>query len=250
MAIKVLGVPGEKLLPDERGTADFILLNYPLFPFATAADYVAFMANPVAFRAAHPETVEMFGAIEGQKIDSLLDVTWHSTTPYRLGPDRIVRYALAPDTPARAVDLVPTTGPDRFRLDLLRRLGASNDGGASFTLFVQERPASMQTDDPRVPWPLASDEASRGAGATPRQACAKLYLSGQDFDNPSRRAFGESLSFSPWHTLAEHEPVGEINLIRRAVYLAVARLRADHAGLASMEPTGDGAERFVATKST
>jgi hypothetical protein len=36
---------------------------------------------------------------------------------------------------------------------------------------------------------------------------------------------GENLSFSPWHGLTEHEPLGDINDARGRVYLAISRYR-------------------------
>jgi len=37
--------------------------------------------------------------------------------------------------------------------------------------------------------------------------------------------FGENMSFSPWHSLAAHEPLGEINEARRRVYPAISQFR-------------------------
>ena len=40
---------------------------------------------------------------------------------------------------------------------------------------------------------------------------------------PGKR--GQSLAFSPWHALEAHRPVGEVNEVRKAVYLASQQLR-------------------------
>ena len=47
----------------------------------------------------------------------------------------------------------------------------------------------------------------------------------QDFETDERRALCESLTFSPWHGLAEHRPLGGINRLRRPVYDASGRHR-------------------------
>jgi hypothetical protein len=39
------------------------------------------------------------------------------------------------------------------------------------------------------------------------------------------RAIGERLSFSPWHGLKAHEPLGAINRARRQVYRTIAAVR-------------------------
>ena len=38
---------------------------------------------------------------------------------------------------------------------------------------------------------------------------------------------GEDMSLRPWHTIAEHEPFGSINHLRRKVYEAIATFRHD-----------------------
>jgi hypothetical protein len=45
----------------------------------------------------------------------------------------------------------------------------------------------------------------------------------QDLGSPDGRALAEeceAMAFSPWNALAEHRPMGGINRLRRAVYLA------------------------------
>ena len=41
MAVKVRGLPGASLAPDEPGTQDFLMVNSAVFPFANVADYLA-----------------------------------------------------------------------------------------------------------------------------------------------------------------------------------------------------------------
>ena len=36
---------------------------------------------------------------------------------------------------------------------------------------------------------------------------------------------GENMSFNPWHSLQDHQPLGSINALRQAVYLAIADFR-------------------------
>jgi hypothetical protein len=54
---------------------------------------------------------------------------------------------------------------------------------------------------------------------------ATIEILPQEFDVPERQEFDESLSFTPWHTLPAHEPVGSLNLSRRKVYQEVAKTR-------------------------
>lgn len=54
---------------------------------------------------------------------------------------------------------------------------------------------------------------------------ATITIPPQDFETDERRALCESLTFSPWHGLAEHRPLGGINRLRRPVYDASGRHR-------------------------
>ena len=58
---------------------------------------------------------------------------------------------------------------------------------------------------------------------------ATLTIGVQDLDSPEGRALAEeceTMPFSPWNALAEHRPMGGINRLRQAVYLASQAKRA------------------------
>ncbi len=55
-------------------------------------------------------------------------------------------------------------------------------------------------------------------------------------DGPRLLARSEDLSFSPWHGLTEHEPLGGINRVRRRVYEVMSKLRHDRNGRSQVEP--------------
>ena len=59
----------------------------------------------------------------------------------------------------------------------------------------------------------------------PFTTVATLTIPLQDFDSPERRAACEALFFTPWHGLAEHQPLGGINRMRKAVYEASSSFR-------------------------
>ena len=51
-------------------------------------------------------------------------------------------------------------------------------------------------------------------------------------------AFGENISFNPWHALEAHRPLGTINETRRDVYLTISRIRRANGGVEMREPDG------------
>jgi hypothetical protein len=63
---------------------------------------------------------------------------------------------------------------------------------------------------------------------SPFRKVATVRIFAQDLDSPEMRAFRascETLSFSPWHALAVHKPLGGINRLRRVAYEQSVRHR-------------------------
>ena len=60
---------------------------------------------------------------------------------------------------------------------------------------------------------------------SPFQTVASITINNQDFDNPESLAHCERSSLNPWQNLAEHEPLGRMNEVRRLVYANAAKLR-------------------------
>ena len=61
----------------------------------------------------------------------------------------------------------------------------------------------MPIEDPTVEWKSAWERV------------ATIEIDAQDFDFPERWEWGNKLSFSPWHALDEHRPLGGINRARK-----------------------------------
>jgi hypothetical protein len=94
----------------------------------------------------------------------------------------------------------------------------------------QGDPERMPVEDPTIRW---SERAS------PFLTVATIRIPPQEFTSEAQQAFAENLSFTPWHSLPEHQPLGGINRVRRDVYEAISRLRHEANGVPRREPTGD-----------
>ena len=239
MAIKLLGVPGPKVLEDERDaeTQDFILANNDAFFVRSAKDYAAFAQAFTSgrllsfFFGLHPlhcrlrELSNMLTAV-GKRITNPLQTRYWSQTPYRLGP-HAVKYSARPLSPA--LDPVPDApGPDFLRQAMAATL-RREEIVFEFMVQVQTDPIRMPVEDPTVVW----DER-----VSPFQCVAILHIPIQECDTPERCAFAENLSFNPWHSLPEHRPLGNTNRIRRQVYEAISGIRHSRNGVPSNEPRG------------
>lgn len=229
VAVKLLGVEGQPLLPDEReaGTQDFLLADSPAFFLKDLNDYVPFsLALKRAKESSLGRIAFILRVLLGwyppwsllrralrKKPDSPLRSWYWSQTPYALGPLE-VKYALRPDL--SLTPKPPDSGSkDRLRDALVHQLSGSE---ARFDFLVQRRtdPSSMPIDDASVEW-----DASRA----PYEKVATLRIPAQTFDFPEMRAFAEDLSFTPWHAVAEHRPLGAVNRTRRVIYEAISALR-------------------------
>jgi hypothetical protein len=51
--------------------------------------------------------------------------------------------------------------------------------------------------------------------------------------------FAKKLSYNPWHTIAEHRPLGNQSRARKRMYLELSTLRHNMNNVPHYEPTGD-----------
>jgi len=228
MAIKVMGVAGSR-----SGTQDLVMINHPTFFVANVSDYVAFnqAANPFRFfipdlNPLHAHLRDMLIAltIAAQRVSNPLNSRYWSMTPYLYG-DRPCKFSARPTGPPSP--FADRSTPDFLRDNLVKALDAG-DAAFEFCVQLQADPASMPVEDPTIEW------REQDAPFVP---VARLTIPRQGFDTPERRAFGENLSFTPWHGLDAHRPLGGINRVRRTVYEAISGLRHELNGTVSVEPT-------------
>lgn len=233
MALKLLDVPGEKLLsnPAHTNEQDFVMFNHPAFFVRDVAEYKSnFGAQAEGKKALaffpdwDPRNWEIRHLIIALKTlapapHSPVATTYNSIAPFKLGPHNI-KYRVIP-TPERCPDYaLPTPNkdlPNFLRSALYQQLSLDRTP-ACFALQVQrQNPAYyMPIEDPSIEW----DES-----ITPFETVAKIELPAQDFDSREQNLFCDNLSFNPWHSLPEHRPIGGINRLRKAVYEAVSVYR-------------------------
>jgi len=228
-ALKVMDVPGEKLLAAEKDetTQDFIMINSQTFFVRTIADYGDFMAfmgrgdrygwflGGWSWKPWRWHVRELYLAMKTLKATpaSLLQTQYHSLSAYRFGPDRYVKYSARPCEKKRPPRRNKT--PNMLREELKDEL---SKGEGCFDLLVQfQVPGkNMPVEDTTVLW---SEKDS------PFVPVAKVTIPRQDFDTAEQNAFCENLSFTPWHALPAHEPVGVMNRVRKALYQEISRYR-------------------------
>ena len=68
---------------------------------------------------------------------------------------------------------------------------------------------------------------------------ATLRLFRQKFDSPEQMKFARILNYNPWHTIAEHRPLGNQSRARKRMYDELSQLRQRQNAVEHYEPTGD-----------
>ena len=164
-------------------------------------------------------------------VDSVLATTVWSVLPSRLGDKLHAKYKLAPDSVPPGRWAPDKDDPFFLRDDLQGRL---RSGDARWRFYVQ-----LAVDDDRTPLDRATVRWREQD--SPPVHVATLIVPQQDIEARGQAAYGENLSFTPWQTLPEHEPVGSIAQARRAVYAASAAARRNTNGV----PLGPISGTFV-----
>lgn len=241
MAIKLMGVPGPKLIGDEQNTQDFIMINHPVFFMDDPMAYVTLIkkvgsSNPLVKLSA-PLSLGLKGGliardILAKKIANPLDTRFWSMVPYRLGDDQSKQAIKFSARPCQTRENEPTKEdtqhPSFLRKAMQERLNAEE---GCFEFLVQPRTTpSMSVENSMVEWK---------EGEAPFIKVATITIPKQVFDKPAQHTFCENLSFSPWHATAEHRPLGGVNRVRRVVYDTISAHRHGMNGAPRQEPTGD-----------
>jgi len=250
MAIKLMGVEGETLLKEPGGeTQDFLLINQPMFAFPDVAEYDAFTRLqvekkdnprdffPLFFDPKNPARLKILGIVTGviqpTQLANPLDAAYFSASPFLFGKEKAAKFAARPRNPANPSLTPENPDKDYLRLAMKKSL-AIGAAPVIFDFQVQLRPDGLQPDDEAYPIESANTEwKPKPDGTAAYRNVATITIRPQDFDQPLQASECEHLVFTPWHGLTEHQPLGGINRLRREVYLASSKRRAQTA-----EPTG------------
>ena len=231
MAIKLLGVQGQKILEGEQDeeTQDFVLLSHNVFfgadvgKFAVIADKMEKGELP-AFLGENPQLAGIFAATL-RKFKNLLGTDYHSTTPYLFGDGRAVKYMVRRQDDGKELC--------ENEADLTAALNANleqNGHVFDFMIQFQNDKDDMPIEDASVPW---SEDDS------PFIKVAEIEIFAQGIANEQRQKLAETISYTPWHCLPEHRPLGGINRARKVIYEAVSIARHGELDEPRVEPTSN-----------
>ena len=93
----------------------------------------------------------------------------------------------------------------------------------------------MPVEDPTILWD------------TEPITVATLTIKPQAFTRPAQMEFCENLSFTPWHSVEVHRPIGGINRAHKLVYQATSTFRHEKNQVPRKEPTSADISRLFGT---
>ena len=239
MSIKLMGVPGPKLLDDERFTQDMLGVSTPTF--VTPDTRANAQLQHWSYKNA--QLFYFVNVRESHILDALMQFLWTKTqssplegeyfscVPYLLGEGQAMQYSFRPRSTARSrVPRLPFRPPDNYLRDAMVATLTERDVEFDICLQVQTDPFLMPIENNAVLWPTR---------LSPRVPAAVLRIPRQRFDSPEQLAFARVLTYNPWHCIPEHRPLGNQSRARRRMYSELSRLRQQMNTVQHYEPTGD-----------
>ena len=242
ISIKLMGVPGPKLMDEEKHTQDLFGVSTPTFVTPDVRANAQLQVESVK----NAQIFYFFNLHRSHVLDFIMQALWLKTqsspfeapyfscVPYLLGEGRAMVYSVWPKTMKRTpIPRLPLRPPDDYLRDAMVAALDAGDVELDFRIQRQTDAHRMPIENAGVLWPER---------LSPRVSVATLRIPRQTFASPAQLQFAKRLSYNPWHCIAEHRPLGNQSRARRRMYLELSRLRQEMNAVAHYEPTGE--ERF------
>ena len=239
ISIKLMGVPGPKLLDDEQFTMDMMGVSTPTFVTpdvnANAQLQIESVKNASIFH--------FLNFHRSHVLDLIMQSLWTKTqsspfeapyfccVPYLLGEGRAMQFSVWPTSNKRTkIPRLPFRPPDDYLRNAMVAALDQGDVELDIRLQLQTDPFLMPIENNGVLWPER---------LSPRVSVATLRIPKQTFDSPAQIAFARQLRYNPWHCIAEHRPLGNQSRARYRMYQTLATLRQTMNAVQHYEPNGD-----------
>lgn len=240
MAIKLMDVPGPKIMEDEKFTQDLICVCTPTF--VTPNTKTNAVLQDWSLR--DMPLYYFLNPFDSHLRDFLMQSLWNETqynpvghrywscVPYLLGEGQAMMYSFAPrsevDTDIPGVPFGKV--PDNYLRDNMARTLSRKDVEYDLLVQLQTDPHRMPIENAAVRWP---EELS------PFIPAATIHIPQQVFDYPAQFEFTRRMTLNPWHCLHEHRPLGNQSRARRRMYDELSRFRMKMNDTTHVEPSGD-----------
>jgi hypothetical protein len=252
LAVKVIGVDGDRLEGSEDDvTQDFVLVTGPAFGAPNAKKFLSQLkllaattdrapglksALAAVFRGTE-RAIEAVGGqsstlrtLGGYPETPILGETFYSQAPILFGP-YMAKIAVMPASPSlRALTEV--------RMDFSGKPNALRDAVVEyFAKNAAEWEVRVQLCTDLQKMPIENASVAWPEELCPYLTVARIVAPPQVAWSTARAlAIDDTMSFSPWHGVAAHRPIGSMMRVRQLSYRMSAKFRTDHNGGAAREP--------------
>ena len=239
ISIKLMGVPGPKLMEEEKFTVDMFGVSTPTFVTPDTKANAQLQKESVKnaqifyFLNFHrPHVLDLImQSLFIKTQTSPFEAPYFSCVPYLLGEGQAMQCSVWPKSKKRShIPRLPFRPLDDYLRQAMIAALTAGDVEFDIRLQLQTDPHLMPIENNAVLWPEK---------LSPRVSVATLRLPRQQFDSPAQMEFAKKLSYNPWHTIAEHRPLGNQSRARHRMYYALSKLRHDMNAVPRYEPTGD-----------
>ena len=240
MAVKLMGVEGEKLMDEEKHTQDFITICTPTFVTPNTREnaklqYWSLVDMPIYY---------FINPKDSHFLDFFMQSLWNETqynplgqrhwscVPYLLGEGQAMMFSFVPKTKVYTKIEGAPFGKIPFnylRENMIRTL---NEKDVEFDLMIQ-----IQTDPHRMP--IENAAVRWPEKLSPFIPAATVHIPKQKFDSEAQFEFAKRLKMNPWHCLPEHRPLGNQSRARFRMYYELSKFRQEMNQTTHLEPTGD-----------
>jgi hypothetical protein len=279
MAIKLTGVSTDSSnmimgADTEKHTQDFVMINLPTFFSNDPAHYIELQKGLANGMSSQPEPVtaaialsrglepgafQVLLKLQGKLISNPLTSQYWSMVPYRLGTDenrKAIKFSAIPcDGDKLDMSAINRQDNDFLQKAMAASLAAGKEACFNFAIQVKNN-RHMQIENSIEEWPSKGthetewnrlDTAGRvqkdlEEGVSRFVNVAQIRIPAQVFNTKKQQLFCDNLSFTPWHSLQDHRPLGAINRVRRPLYEAISKKRHGENSAPRTEP--DGTETF------
>ncbi|HBV22146.1 MAG TPA: hypothetical protein DEF07_10585 [Nitrosomonas sp.] len=242
MAVKLMGVPGKKLMDEEKFTQDLITTSGgATFVTPNTRENVK-----LQYWSLRDMTLYYFlNPMDSHLLDFFMQSLWNETqynplgqrywscTPYLLGEGQAMMYTFIPKTKdvERHIQGLPFGEvPFNYLRDNMVKTLAEKDVEFDLMIQLQTDPHRMPIEDGSIRWPEK---------LSPFIPAATVHIPKQKFDSEAQFEFAKRLKMNPWHCLPEHRPLGNLNRARFRMYFELSRFRQEMNETTHLEPTGD-----------
>jgi len=240
MSMKLLDVPGPKMMDDEKFTQDMACICTPTF----VTPNTRCNARLQDWSLRDMPLYYFLDPRDSHLLDFAMQSLWNETqynplgqqyfscVPYLLGEGQAMMYSFAPKSKVEThIPGIPFGKvPDNYLRDNMVKTLDKQDVEFDLLIKIQTDPHRMPIENAAVYWP---DRLS------PFIPAATIHISKQKFDHPAQFEFTKRLSINPWHCLHEHRPLGNQSRARHRMYLELSRFRQEMNNVTHVEPTGD-----------